>query len=315
MERKTSTLANFNCTFGEENEPMLNYLREIIYPAFKSKLKRKVYEDVYFFEDVSIKEVSQERYALVGIFVKKTKLEVKTEYDYSKGVTFTNKFYDAAPISIFTIFLDNHRMIYTTNQKGSPDIRSFNATVKDIVNQYIRRYNNDKDENEKLPYPAINIVNLPSEKDVKEKLRDVKKIKKLTFKLFNPNGDFNISDTYDGLLEQLEEAGSKQGSFVINSPTKFNNVADMITDTRGLAEAKLEVEYTTGGKGTIDHETMGEKIAIELPSETSIETVSNIVTDTLKVRAELQMVSDENKEIYDNNRDVIIGLMVLDELS
>lgn len=308
MSIKTSTLANFNCTFGEENKPMLTYFKEIIYPAFKSKIVRKVYDDEYFFDDIKIKEVEQNRYALIGLLVKKTKLEVRTEYDYNKGITFTHKFYDSAPISIFTIFLDNHRMLYTTNQKGSPNIKSFSATVKDVFREYIKTYNEDKQDNEKVPYPMISIVNLPSEKNIKEKLRDVKKIRTLTFKLFHPNGDFNISDTYDGMLEQLEEVGSTNGKFTINSPTKFSNVAQMITDTRGLAESKMEVEYHSGSKGTIDHETMGEKISIELPEETSIETASNVVIDTLKKKEELTIIGEENRKIYNNNKGIIIEL-------
>lgn len=308
MSIKTSTLANFNCTFGEKNEPMLTYFNEIIYPAFTSKIIRRVYDDEYFFDEIKVKEISHNRYALVGLLVKKTKLEVRTEYDYNKGVTFTHKFYDSAPISIFTIFLDNHRMLYTTNQKGSPNIKSFSATVKDVLIQYVKSYNENKPDNEKVPYPIINIINLPSEKNIKEKLRDVKKIRTLTFRLFNPNGDFNISNTYDGMLQQLDDVGSKNGKFVINSPTKFSNVAQMISDTRGLAESKMEVVYHSGSKGTIDHETMGEKVSIELPDETSIETVSNVIIDTLKTKEELTTVSEENSKIYNNNKGKIIEL-------
>ncbi|WP_207642173.1 hypothetical protein [Clostridium sp. DMHC 10] len=229
-------------------------------------------------------------------------MEVRTEYDNNKGVTFTHKFYDSASISIFTIFLDNHRMIYTTNQKGSPDIRSFSATVKDVFKNYVKLYNKNKRENERIAYPVVDIVNLPSKKDIKEKLETVKKIRKLTFKLFNPNGDFNMSNTYDDMLTQLEKAGAKKGSFVINSPTKFENVAEMITDTKGLAEAKIEVEYKAGGKGTIDHQTMGEKISIDLPEYTSIGSVSNVVVSTLKDKKELNEISDENIKIYEENK-------------
>lgn len=305
MTRKTSTLANFNCTFGKENIPMLNYFKKIIYPAFTSNIVRKVNGDEYFFEDVKIKAVGRERYAIVGILVKKTKLEVRTEYDYENGITFTQKFYDAAPISIFTIFLDNHRMIYTTNQKGSPSIRSFSSTVKDVVKAYIKGYNEDKIKEERVPFPVIDIVNIPSSRDISEKLKHVKKIKRLTFKLFNPNGDFDISDTYDSMLEQLELAGSKKGSFIINSPTKFQNVVDMISDTKGLAEAKLEVQYISGGKGSIDHESMSEKISIELPDDPSFEVVAEVVANTLKEREELEIVTEENKHIYETNKDDI----------
>ena len=35
------SVANFNVTFGKKDEPMLTYFNTIIYPAFKSGLKRE----------------------------------------------------------------------------------------------------------------------------------------------------------------------------------------------------------------------------------------------------------------------------------
>ncbi|MBK1813606.1 hypothetical protein JHL18_23605 [Clostridium sp. YIM B02505] len=310
MSKKASTIANFNCTFGNENKPMLEYFSESIFPALKSGIKRVVGEDEYFFQDVSIVKTNLGRFILRGILVRKTKLEVKTEYDETNGVTFTNKFYDSAPISLFNIYLDNHRMIYTTNQKGSPNIRSFNATIKYVVAEYIKAYNYKaaEEKEEFLPFPKIDVINIPSKKTISEKLKKVKKIKKLTFKLFNPNGDFNISETYDGLLDQLELLGSKRGAVTINSPSKFENVAIQINDTKGLAEAKLEVEFNDGGKGTIDHSSMGEKIFIDLPESASIAAVSETVTNTLSDKEELNIVSEENEYIYNRNKAKIIPL-------
>lgn len=301
MVKKSSVLANFNCTFGKENRPMLEYFKDIVYPAFKSGIIREVGEDKYFFESATVKSTSKNRHILTGIIVKKTKLEVKTEHDDVNGITFTHKLYDSAPISIFTIFLDNHRMIYTTNQKGSPDIRSFAATVKHILKEYIRNYNEEQPKDKKVPYPVIDIVNIPSEKDIKEKLRMVKRIEKLTFKLFNPNGDFHITPTYEKLLEQLEFVGSKKGNVTMNSPSNFGNVAKLITGTKGMAEAQMKVKYISGGKGTIDHNSMGEKITIEFPEDSSVGSVATIVIDTLIERDELKIVSEENREIYKKN--------------
>lgn len=41
INKKYLYLANFNCTFGDKNCPMLEYFEEIIYPAFTSGVKRK----------------------------------------------------------------------------------------------------------------------------------------------------------------------------------------------------------------------------------------------------------------------------------
>ena len=34
-------IANFNVTFGKQDEPMLNYFETIIFPAFTSGIKRE----------------------------------------------------------------------------------------------------------------------------------------------------------------------------------------------------------------------------------------------------------------------------------
>ena len=69
--QRTTTIANFNCTFGKENKPMLTYFKEIIYPAFTSGEIREVGDDKYFFESVELKELNDGRIVLKGILVKK----------------------------------------------------------------------------------------------------------------------------------------------------------------------------------------------------------------------------------------------------
>lgn len=39
MNKKKLYIADFNCTFGEENYPLLEYFEEIVYPAFTSNVK------------------------------------------------------------------------------------------------------------------------------------------------------------------------------------------------------------------------------------------------------------------------------------
>ncbi|XYR59699.1 hypothetical protein ACS4RT_12425 [Bacillus amyloliquefaciens] len=41
LEDKQSYIANFNCTFGKENQPMLDYFFEIILPAFLKEEDQK----------------------------------------------------------------------------------------------------------------------------------------------------------------------------------------------------------------------------------------------------------------------------------
>lgn len=308
--QRTTTIANFNCTFGRNNDPMLTYFSEIIYPAFTENIIRRVGEDEYFFEDVKLEKLQNGRIVLKGILVKKTKLEVKTEYDVEKGkINFTNKLYDSAPISIFVLFLDNHRMLYTPNQKGSPNIRSFAATIKYMTNEIVKAFNKDVPAEERIPYPVIDVVDIPSKKEIIEKLRSVKTISKLRFRFFHKNGDINTEDAFEWMEDDLKELGAKNSEIVITSPTKFDKVAERINQSKGLAKVDLKVIYSNGAKGKLDNETMSEKFPIKYPEGSSVENVSNISMHTLKDNDLMDSVGEENKNIFERNKFKLIKLI------
>ena len=302
--KKTSTIANFNCKFGEK--PMLPYFKEIIYPAFTNEHSRSVGDDKYFFEGVKL-ENSKGRYILQGVLVKKTKLEIKTEYNDGE-LEYVNKFYDSAPISIFSLFLDNHRFIYTTNQKGSPDIRSFSATIKEFIKREVSNYNLERKKEDRIIQPKIDIVSIPEKSSIEEKLKQVKKIKKLSFKFFNLNGDMDTTDAYNWMLSELDAYGSKTGAITINSPTNFDVVSDRIGESKGFAKVNLNVDYKNGGSGKLDNESISEKFTIDVPEESTINTVAMVTLDTFKNNELLNSVTKENQRIYDKNKSIIDSL-------
>ena len=301
--KKTSTIANFNCTFGKNNLPMLTYFKEIVYPAFKSGFTREVGEDKYFFDDVKIIN-KKGRYILQGVLVRKTRLEVKTQY-LDGEVKYTNKFYDTAPISIFSLYLDNHRLIYTTNQKGSPNIRSFSATVRESIKNMIKLYNKDLDKENRIPYPTIDIVNIPEKSNIYSKLRKVEKISKLYFKFFIPNGDIGTKDAYDWILSELGDYGSKSGELIIKSPTNFSTVGKRIEESNGYALVNMEVKYKGGGEGKLDNSSMTEKFTIDVPDDSTIDTVAMVTLETFNSNEILNKVESENQKIYNENKSII----------
>ena len=129
METKKMTVANINMVFGKDEEPMIYHLDDIILPALNSQIKKKSGRDTrLFFEDVKLRELKNE-IVLAGLLIKDTILEVRSEYNDSDGLKNTNIQMPSAPYSLFMIFLKNHRMVLVKNQKGSPDIRSFNSTL------------------------------------------------------------------------------------------------------------------------------------------------------------------------------------------
>ncbi|MEG2917840.1 MAG: hypothetical protein RR851_07925 [Clostridium sp.] len=309
MNRKTTVIANFNCTFGKDNKPMMEYFDSVIYPALINYSIEDIKDENLFFKNVEIIKCKDDRYVLSGILVKKTQLEIKTVYDEKNGLTFTNKYYDSAPISLFSIFLDNHRMIYTTNQKGSPTIRAFGVTVKKVIKDYIKNINLKLEKDEKIPFPQIDVVSIPSSESIKNQLENVEKIRKLTFKMFSPNGDIEMSNIFKAMIQQLNCVGSKRGSLVYNSPSNFKNVIETIDETSGLVEANLDVKFKNGGIGKIEHDKLTEKFQMEFEDDITNAEVQAIAINTYSENPNIALVSEENKKIFNDNKPKLINFL------
>lgn len=98
--------------------------------AIISEVRETAYQDI-FFAGVEIKEVDNE-YVMVGNFIKETQYKVVTTVQ--EGVlASTPADVPTAPYSRFIVFLKNHRMVLVRNETASPDTRSFQSTVRDIL--------------------------------------------------------------------------------------------------------------------------------------------------------------------------------------
>ena len=156
MSRKRISIANFNAVFvsGQEEKSLLEYFDTIFMPALTERRIRVSGDSSYRIMNILVQEKYNE-YILSGIIVKKTILEIKSDLDEEGNLIEKDEKIPTAPYSTFVIYLKNHRMIYAENQKGSPDLRSFRATVQYILNEYIR----DKHEEVKeLPIPIIHVT-------------------------------------------------------------------------------------------------------------------------------------------------------------
>jgi len=138
---KNMYFANFNITFGADEQPMLEHFKDIIYPAFCSNYKRGKEEKppVFYFDDISIKEYNNEL-VMVGNYIKNTKYEIYTSIMDGK-LQSTPSSIPTAPYSRFVIFLKNHRMVLVKNESSSPDVRSFQATVRKMMMDFILKSN------------------------------------------------------------------------------------------------------------------------------------------------------------------------------
>lgn len=302
--KKRISIANFNAVFvsGQEEKPLLEYFDTIFMPALTERRIRVSGDSSYRIMNILVQEKYNE-YILSGIIVKKTILEIKSDLDEEGNLIEKDEKIPTAPYSTFVIYLKNHRMIYAENQKGSPDLRSFRATVQYILNEYIR----DKHEEVKeLPIPIIHVTGIPSRQKLRETLKEAEKVKKLTLRFYPLNGDLEFPDVLDGIVTDLRKmVGSKNGEIVLKSPKNIPGIIDVVEKSEGTVEAIFNVQYPGKRDVTINNEIISERMEIDVESDTLQEEVNQII-DKGKDIDSLKYVSQGNKEVYEANQAKII---------
>ena len=247
MNIKKMYLANLNVTFGEEDEPLLRWLNEFVYPALNSGFKRKLGDKTkVMFEDVRIEKIGEE-YVLRGIIIKDTILDIYNEYDEDEGLKEVNHHPKSAPYSAFMIFLKNHRMILVRNQKGSPNLMLFASTFSQALKEYRIKENNIRKETDLslLPDYIVTVKGIASRTSITDLMEKVRKIKSVTF-IMQPRNNEN-GGLY-GLLDELDDkirkkSQSKYAKLIVKNPESKEAISDMIASTEGLVSTEMEVEY------------------------------------------------------------------------
>ena len=213
--------------------------------AIISEVRETAYQDI-FFAGVEIKEVDNE-YVMVGNFIKETQYKVVTTVQ--EGVlASTPADVPTAPYSRFIVFLKNHRMVLVRNETASPDTRSFQSTVRDILNQYVRNANRERSERDKLPIAIANIVDIPLKDSIADVLKNVNKVSWFKLRFFPLNNDLDPGPLTQHIREDMKKVGSKTTNIVFNSPNSKDGISKMIAESSGLAVASLQIVDNTGEK-------------------------------------------------------------------
>ncbi|EOV9526920.1 hypothetical protein ACE41A_09520 [Bacillus cytotoxicus] len=304
---KSLYIANFNCTFGKEHKPMLEYFEEIVLPAFQQSEERESDGNKYFFDNVRL-IMTKGEFMLGGLLIKRTKLEVKSIYKDGK-LERTDETYPSDPYSYFLINLKNHRMVIVKNQKGSPNLGNFSATAKFALKDYISKVNKDIDDQEgKLPTANLNIVAIPFEDAIRKELKNVKKIKNVILRFYPLNGDIDGHEVFSHMREMLQEVESKSGFTQINTPDNKENVINLLDHTKGLVKPTVRVEYNNGSAKTLKDGSFTEEMTISIEETDNLaEDLSNIAGKVIN-KEEFTDTSEENKSIYERAFGRLMGL-------
>ena len=313
--KKTSVL-NFNLVYynKEKEEPLLRYFNSIFMPALTSGIIKKNGDTKYFLMDVGVKVAQDGEYVLTGLLVKKTILEVKSDINERGQLVAKDEKYPTAPFSMFIVYLKNHRMIFIENQKGSPDIRSFKATLKYIINRYVDKMNNElrKEGKDELPIPILNVTGIPIRRKLDEALKDVIKIRELSLRFYPLNGDIDYSNLLDGVATDLRrKVGCKNGEIILKSPQNVSGVVEVVSQSAGTVESIFSVTYNDNRKGRIKNDEISENIEVDYSGDTPEEEMLDAIEKGKKL-SNIAYVSDENRAIYERHKTQIIPFIKKD---
>lgn len=312
---KNVSVANFNTVFLLDNDveaPLLEYFDTIVMPALQSGIQRTVNDDKYIIMNTEVEETEDKEYVLRGYIVKKTVLERLSDLDSNGNLIEMDDRYSAAPFSLFIIYLKNHRMIYVENQKGSPKLSSFRSTIKYIIDSYVREQNRLHEEGEPLlPIPLVNVVGIPSRKNLTNELKEVQKINQLTLRFFplNGDGDIDLSGSLGYLSSEVRKRlGSKTGEISFNSPDNKQGVIDMLTEAEGTIEPIIKVTCENNVHRTIRNDKMSESMKLNISGNNLREEIQNSIVEGSRIDS-VQYTSQENADIYSRNVRKIIPFL------
>ena len=252
-DKKTIQFANFNVTFGNEEQAMLTHFKDIIYPAFTAGLVRGSKEDRtrYSFIDIQVKKINEE-YVLTGNFVKDTQYDIHTLYRNNILLSAPSTV-PTSPYSRFIIFLNNHRMILILNESYSPNIVNFQSTVRTILDKFL--YSHNKKSDQKLPSANVNIVNIPLKTKITAALKDVDKITELKLSFFPLNNDLNPVPLGNYIDEELKALDSRRANLRYLSPKSKENVAELIDKIGDTAKVLVKTKNNDGSTKNFSSDT------------------------------------------------------------
>lgn len=298
MEEKVMQFANFNITFGQANSPMLEHFEDVIFPAFTESYVRRSTDDIakYSFDAVALKQIDGE-YILAGNFVKDTEYNVITTVQAGELISSPARV-PTAPYSRFLIFLKNHRMILVRNETASPDIRSFQKTVREILTKHIRKENQNREKGNKLPTAVVHIVDIPRKETIEEALRSVKKVNWVNFRFFPLNNDLDTSLLFKAVRDEMETAGCRTGNVKLNSPSNKQGIQQVIVATGGLAEASIEVTDPDGEVRKLKEGTFSSSTKLNYAGNLSSSGDEYLVSQAKK-NAAIKAVSNDNAQLYE----------------
>lgn len=278
---------------------MLTHFHDILYPAFCNEQKVRTSKNVSYFSDVELKLINSE-YVLTGNLIRETHYRVRTIVVDNELVSSPNSV-PTAPYSRFLIYLKSHRMILVKNEGQSPNLKSFQAVLRKVVERYIREVNRERDKADLPLFPnaLINIVNMPLPDSIDETIKEFAKIKSINLRFFPLNNDIDPAPLLGLVRSTMNSIDSKTGNLTFNSPKSANGISDLFQDSvaSGIASATVTGEKEDGTKVKITDNQLGSELQIPSAGNLSGDDDKRIADYCMK-RNYLPEASEDNAALY-----------------
>lgn len=305
--KKYAQIANFNVVFGKDEKPMLTYFDSIIFPAFTSGITKISDMNEFLLTNIEVVRNQKGECILMGQFVKKTILEIKSDINAQGKLIEKDEQYSTAPYSSFAINLLNHRMIFIPNQKGSPSLANFRSAIKYIIKEFIKQQNKLLEEDKKLEFALINIVGIPSMSTLREILENVEKINKLTLRFYPLNGDLDFEGVFGTITKEMREiVGSKNGEIVFKSPKSLAGVQEIIAEAAGTIDPVLQVTTKENSKATLRDNELSEKYEVDFKAEMELGNEKELIIEQMSKIKNLNYTNEMHESIYKENEEKIL---------
>lgn len=228
---KNLEMANLVCKFGNHN--LLDLYKEVVEPSFFKNKNRKAGKSNFYFDEVSLVNLGEDilgkkdTLALVGRFVKQTKLEREQYRDSTGKLVKDKKKLDSAPSAIFALILNNHRLLYAAETKYAPTPENFRSTLSYFLRNEQINYKDSLPKEKRNPFlkefPLVELTLTPltNQKTLNENIYLFNKLKKVTFILNDRNSEIDGEDMFRQMQETSDEAGG-QGKFEITNNDGLN---------------------------------------------------------------------------------------------
>ncbi len=218
--RKRAEFANFVCHFG--NKDLLDYLEEIVIPAFTSGLERTYGEERMFFHDTKVINLKDEKdepeLAIAGRFVVDTKI-TRSQIFSNEDIVPSPGSLEVALSSFFVLTLRDHKLVYVKEVSHAPGLAKFKSTAANFLKRSRDAYINQIYEKCKLDYafggiservtkkslmesidaPDLKILELPGKGSLGAFIRQFKIISSVQVRMIKPNSEIDNSKLFQKL--------------------------------------------------------------------------------------------------------------------